>query len=110
MPARAAIAKTDAVHELWRDTGQILKQAQHAYAQAELEEAIMLADRARRQAELSYNQVRLEAAKALLRDVRNVADLTEQQQMVLERAEQAYHGHDGETAYQLAQQLGGRTQ
>ncbi len=54
--AEAAIKKTDSVGYLWRDTEKLLKAAKAAAKKGELEKALELAGKARRQAELAYQQ------------------------------------------------------
>lgn len=54
--ARAAVKKAASVNGLWRDTEDLIKQAEAALAQGNEETAIKLANKAKRQAELGYKQ------------------------------------------------------
>lgn len=54
--ARAAVKKTASVNGLWRDTEDLIKQAEAALAQGNEETAVKLANKAKRQAELGYKQ------------------------------------------------------
>lgn len=54
--ARAAVKQAASVDGLWRDTEELIKQAEAALAQGNEETAVKLAKKAKRQAELGYKQ------------------------------------------------------
>ncbi len=54
--ARAAVKKAASVNGLWRDTEDLIKQAEAAVAQGNEETAVKLANKAKKQAELGYQQ------------------------------------------------------
>lgn len=54
--ARAAVKQAASVNGLWRDTEDLIKQADAALAQGNEETAVKLANKAKKQAELGYQQ------------------------------------------------------
>ncbi len=54
--ARAEVKKAASVNGLWRDTEDLIKQAEAALAQGNEETAVKLANEAKHQAELGYKQ------------------------------------------------------
>ncbi|MFP3873985.1 MAG: hypothetical protein ACLFV1_05985 [Thiohalophilus sp.] len=54
--AKSAYVKAMKVHYAWRDTAKLMKSAEKAASEGELDKAIDLAVEARKQSELAYNQ------------------------------------------------------
>jgi hypothetical protein len=61
--AQQARDKADAVGHEWRDTGAMIGDAQKALGAQQYDEAVKLANEARRQAELAYRQYEIESQK-----------------------------------------------
>ena len=67
--AKAAYQKVVEVEYAWRDTADIMKAAQKAADEGEIDKAIKLATKAKRESELAYNQY-LEQSNAGVRGIR----------------------------------------
>lgn len=61
--ARAVVAEADAMNWIWRDTEEMLKNAETAAAEGDNDNAVKLANEAKAQAELAMKQHEIEMAK-----------------------------------------------
>ena len=103
--ARAAIDAANANQWIWRDTEQILEDAEAAAQKGDEVLAIKLANEARAQAELAANQYYLENAKFMLERSQKIANLTAAQKQTLTVVAATIRQAEGKKAYDLLRDL-----
>lgn len=103
--AKSAIASAKSLDALWRDTEDMLAEAEKAAAAGDEENAIKLANQARSQAELGINQHYLEKAKVLYAEASASQGLSADQQNTLAAAGEAIRNAEGRKAYDMLSPL-----
>lgn len=103
--AKSAIANAESLDALWRDTADMLAEAEKAAAAGDDETAIKLADQARGQAELGINQHYLEKAKVLYAEASAAQGLSTDQRNTLAAAGEAIRNGEGRKAYDMLSPL-----
>ncbi len=103
--AKAARKAANALGFEWRDTGQLIADAEKAFADEDYAKAKELALMAKEQAEDAQDQYYLQQAKFKLDELNKRKGLTADQQDLLDRANEAYRQARGREAYELASRL-----
>ena len=103
--ARAAIEEANRNRWIWRDTEDILDEAETAARKGDEVLAIKLANKARTQAELATNQYYLENAKFMLERAQGISDLTRAQKQTLAVVAATIRQGEGRKAYDLLRDL-----
>lgn len=103
--AKSAIANAKSLDALWRDTEDMLAEAEKAAAAGDEQNAIKLANQARSQAELGINQHYLEKAKVLYAEASASQGLSADQQNTLAAAGEAIRNAEGRKAYDMLSPL-----
>jgi len=99
--AKSAIAKAKSLNWIWRDTEELLAEAEKEAAAGNSETAIKLAGKARSQADLAVNQYYLEKAKVMYGQASSASGLNAAQQGTLSQAADAIRNAEGRKAYDL---------
>ena len=89
----------------WRDTGDIIKQAEEAADAGKYDQAIELANKAREQAENALNQKKLEQARLTYMELKDIDGLSAEQQAKLDELDRLIRSGDGVAAKEYADQL-----
>lgn len=113
--AKSSYNEANALGFAWRDTGDLIKQAEEAFAKGEDKEAVnagdhfrdakKLADQAYEQSEAAIDQYYLQQAKVKIDALSQVAGLTAEEQQLLDNARAFYNAGKGREAYDAASKL-----
>ena len=102
--AKAAYKEAVSLGAAWRDTGDLIKQAEEAFEEGDYATATKLANQAREQSETAINQWYLEQAKTMAAKAKGY-DLNAEQAALLAEVEAAIKAREGKRAYELAKRL-----
>lgn len=99
--ARAAIKNAKALDWIWRDTEEMLKEAEEAAAAGDEAKAIKMAKKAQGQAEEAVNQYYIEKSKPMLASLQGARNLNAQQKTALQEGAAALSNAEGKKAYDI---------
>ncbi len=99
--ARAAVKVANDLDWIWRDTEDMLKEAETAAAAGDDAKAAKLAKEAKAQADAAVNQYYLEKAKPMVAALQAKSGLTEFQKLMVQDAAKAIANAEGKRAYDI---------
>jgi len=106
--AKKEVAEAKELGWVWRDTEDLLTQAEAAAAEGDSDTAVKLANKAGAQAKLAVNQYYLEKAKFLHQQASASKSLSADQKRALSEAQEAIRNAEGRKAYDLVAPIAGK--